>query len=496
MSRHELYAALVAAGCLAAATPSPAVEVNPDGIGQVLLYPYYTARASSSGNAINTLLTVGNTTDHVKAVRVRFREGAVGAPVAEFNLYLGSHDMWTAAVFPYVGGGAALVTADRSCTVPAQLGPPQLFSNFAYIGDPLNGSIDRTKEGFVEIIEMGDYGLASAAAAGSVAEGVQPVGGVPLDCGRAQADIGTESHAGTGGLFGRAILINVGDGTEFSYPATALANFNATRSLWAAGDAPGPTLADVDPPISVVHSYSLGTIRTQWTQSIDATSAVLMHASLTNEFVIDPAIRAITDWVITLPTKYFYVNAGLTPTRLFQSPLTFKGACELVQLPTSRGLIFDRESTTVGVGFNDLLPPPPLGALCWAATVAGFSGVLATGETLFGSINPYEEVASLVAPASASPAFFRTSFLAGWMTVPLHAVGPNSPLTHFLVGDATTVFHPDGSMESRPQATYYGLPVIGFAAESYTNGTLVVNGQTVLSNYGGLIGHRYTHDVQ
>jgi hypothetical protein len=71
-----------------------------------------------------------------------------------------------------------------------------------------------------------------------------------------------------------------------------------------------------------------------------------------------------------------------------------------------------------------------------------------------------------------------------------------SQFTHFLVGGATTLFKPDGSVETQPQATYYGLPVIGFAAESYTNGTLVVNGQTVLSNYGGLIGHRYTNAVQ
>jgi hypothetical protein len=75
MSRSKLFAALAAAGYLATVTPSAAVEVNPDGIGQVLLYPYYTVRSSGSGNALNTLITVGNATDRVKAVRVRFREG-------------------------------------------------------------------------------------------------------------------------------------------------------------------------------------------------------------------------------------------------------------------------------------------------------------------------------------------------------------------------------------------------------------------------------------
>ena len=260
MSRNKLFAALAAAGCLATSTSSGAVEVNPDGIGQVLLYPYYTVRSSSTGNVLNTLISVGNTTDHVKVVRVRFREGSVGYPVADCNVYLNAHDMWTGAVLPDDGGGAKFLSLDHSCAVPPA--PATIaFSNYAYIGDPVNVSLDRTREGFIEIIEMGDYGLASTAAVGSVAEGVQQIGGVPLDCSRAQLDTGAEAQPGTGGLFGRAILINVLDGTEFAYSATALANFNTTRSLWAAADAPGPTLADADPPVSIVHAPELGTIR-------------------------------------------------------------------------------------------------------------------------------------------------------------------------------------------------------------------------------------------
>jgi hypothetical protein len=501
MSRHKLFAALAATGCFAATSPSAAVEVNPDGIGQVLLYPYYTVRNSSTGNILNTLLTVGNTTDHVKAVRVRFREGAVGAPVAEFNLYLNAHDMWSGGVVPDTGGGASLLTFDRSCTVPpfSSIVPPfssLIFSNYAYNADPLTASLDRTREGYFEMIEMGDYGQASAAPVGSVAEGVQQVNGVPLDCSRAVTDTGSESQPGTGGLFGRAILINVDDGTEFSYSATALANFNTSRSLWAAFNALGPSLANVDPPISVIHTADLGTIRTQWTQPIDAVSAVLIHASLSNEFVLDSATQSITDWVITMPTKYLYVHAGLVPTRLFQSPLSVDGACELIQSQYGAALLFDRESATSfnGNGFD---APTPPAALCWATTVVSFSGV-SNGQlqtaTLFGSKNSYA-FPNPTNPVQFLPGSVQTTFQDGWMTMPLYGIDSQYS-ARFLIGGATMLFKPDGSTETRPQATYYGLPVIGFAAESYTNGTLLVNGQTVLSNYGGLIGHRYTNDVQ
>jgi len=514
MSRRKVFTALAALGWFSLYDACSAVEVNEDGIGQVLLYPYYTVRSSSSGGVLNTLITLGNATDHVKAVRIRFREGAVGAPVADMNVYLGPHDMWTGAVLPDASGAARFLSVDRSCVVPPQVfGIGVLFSNAAYVGDPLSSSVDRTREGFIEALEMGDYGLGSAAAQGSIAEGVQSVAGLPLDCSRAQSDTGAESKPGTGGLFGRAILINVGDGTEFSYPATALSNFNMSRSIWASADTPGPTLADVDPPISVVRSPDLGTIRTQWAQPIDAVSAVLMREFISNEFVLDPGTRSITDLVVTFPTKYYYVSAAVNPTRLFKNPLLSNGACE-VALPEFDGLIFNRESATVVHQWGSL---PPGGyyaarALCWATTVVQFaagSGEQIRKDTLFGSANPYALTDDYWNPATSTASFVFTNFnfsnfINGWMKIPLHSTDTTfahygqstAGLQHSLVGGATTIFKPDGSVEARAQATYYGLPVIGFAAESYTNGTLTIGGQAVLSNYGGLIPHRYTRQIQ
>jgi len=44
--------------------------------------------------------------------------------------------------------------------------------------------------------------------------------------------------------------------------------------------------------------------------------------------------------------------------------------------------------------------------------------------------------------------------------------------------------------------TYVGLPVIGFAAISFTNGTLVVGSSTTLSNYGGNFVHKTSTTIQ
>jgi hypothetical protein len=71
--------------------------------------------------------------------------------------------------------------------------------------------------------------------------------------------------------------------------------------------------------------------------------------------------------------------------------------------------------------------------------------------------------------------FFNSS------TAPVHTL--SSPFTTVTnIGTGNTV---DTS------ATYLGLPVVGFAVQSFTNGTLSVNGANVLSNYGGNFIHKY-----
>src|SRR5258706_13283847 len=84
--------------------------------GDVLIYPYYTV------NNAQTLLSVVNSTNHGKALKVRFREGYNGREVANFNLYLGPYDTWVGAVFDASvdgKGGAGIATNDTSCVVPA-----------------------------------------------------------------------------------------------------------------------------------------------------------------------------------------------------------------------------------------------------------------------------------------------------------------------------------------------------------------------------------------
>ena len=111
--KKSLCAALAGIGALGAAGAAQAVNLNPDGLGQVLIYPYYTTRANAAGNVYNSLLSVVNSTASVKAVKVRFLEGKNIREVLYSNLFLSPKEVWSAGIVPF-GAGAGIITKDKS----------------------------------------------------------------------------------------------------------------------------------------------------------------------------------------------------------------------------------------------------------------------------------------------------------------------------------------------------------------------------------------------
>src|SRR5581483_8415287 len=207
---------------LGAAGAAQAVNLNPDGLGQVLIYPYYTTRTDGAGNAFNSLLSVVNTTASVKAVKVRFLEGKNSREVLDFNLFLSPKDVWTAGVVP-MGSGAGIITADKSCTLPAIPAAGKAFVNFAYTADGAGSGLDRTTEGYVEIIEMATFADTSDTAAN-----VTHVGGVPPGCAdQTDALALSEALSPTGGIMGGITLINVNSGSDYTADAVALDNYSS-----------------------------------------------------------------------------------------------------------------------------------------------------------------------------------------------------------------------------------------------------------------------------
>lgn len=481
--RKSLYLALVAGGIGAVGMTgsASAVNVNSNGLGQVLIYPYYTAR-----NGTDTYVSVTNTTASAKAVKVRFTEGRNSREVLDFNLYLSANDVWTGAVVA-TASGAKLITADKSCTAPAiPTSTGQDFVNYAYAGATLvtgivqsgfdgdDISLDRTREGYFEIIEMGV--ITNATIAGYVTHNSA---GVPANCAAVQAstmDMGASATALNrvaapgGGLAGGASLVRVAAGMDMSYDAVALAAFNdGSTNIWNLPGSISPDLRNANPARSVVFKGGSGVV-TNWTGGMvnaDAVTAVLNHNRLINEFVLDTTTLSQTDWVITMPTKRYYVPVAAATAATATAPFVqaFKGgtgACESITVTT-----YDREEQTVTSpgGFSPPAPGAAGTSLCWETTVMTFNaGTGATSSALLGSKNFVN---------------LNTTYQNGWVnmvfaqtvTSPLAVAGTNLP---------AAVVH-----------TYTGLPSVGFMVQDFVNGN--VGG--VLSNYGGNFNHKFTTKI-
>ena len=466
--RKSLYAALAGLGALGATGAAQAVNVNPDGLGQALIYPYYTTQGSNA--PFNSLLSVVNSTNSGKVVKVRFLEGKNSKEVLDFNLWLSPHDVWTAAIIP-MGAGAGIVTADLSCTTPPIPAAGQPFTNIKLTEDAAGAGLDRTKEGYIEIIEMGNLTGATLTAITHVQPA--PPGKPPGCAGLPPTTQPTDLVPGNGGLFGGISLINPIGGGDASEDAVALASFSAI-TLWAPAGSIQPDLSQVNPKLSVVFNNT-EVVTTDWSTSsltIDAVSAVLMHDNIYNEFVLDPGTASGTDWVVTFPTKHFYYNAANNVLKLFESNFRASGACDDILLTQ-----YNREEQTV-VNVPGFSPPSPTGtdAICWEANVISFNN----SPVLL----------------SANKSTLTTAFQNGWVSLNFFPASITPPLHQLIGGNTIRTSTATGTSTVQASATYNGLPVIGFAAQSFNNGTLVGQNGLILAHYVGTFIHKYTRLIQ
>jgi len=187
----------VAVAATVASSAYAQMYVNPDKTGQYLIYPFYTA---DSGN--QTLISVVNTTNQAKAVKVRILEAENSWEVRDFNLYLSPEDHFSFAITLDESGAARLDTADSSCTVPNQLSETGTVFTNELFDDETNAAVERTINGHVEIIEMGQFGRWVDSAWTETEDATIPAlwlhdsDGVPADC-EAVEDLWTRGTGAT-----------------------------------------------------------------------------------------------------------------------------------------------------------------------------------------------------------------------------------------------------------------------------------------------------------
>jgi hypothetical protein len=553
MNRKNLTAAVLAglAGAAGIVGSAQAVNINPDGLGQVLIYPYYT---TNGGN--QTVLSVVNTSDDAKAVKVRFLEGQNSREVLDFNLYMSAFDVWTAAIYDDAGT-PTMTTTDATCTVPYIYGNggSQEFLPWAMndLGldldeEQIYGDISRAAEGYIELIEMGtmiegeydnpDYDpedpdsvefLSYGSAAAATHED-----GVPADCAQLveawtwadTTDSDTKGYwlvdptvdidAPSGGLFGGAAIVNPSDGTMYSYDAKAINGFadsayGPSPLFDPLHNKPGdltPNLNSGDVSTGIVFDQNGNTISSfGLTRGVDAVSFVFMHDQVMNEYTTENVAGADTEWVMTFPTKSFYVyeptSGSDEPIAPFTSNWIAHNAgegedgdedayvelpCEVVGLDS----IWDREERTIveadipGQEVPPIVSPAPPDLivnpdaiipfeLCYEVSVIAFGDGTGSSTSVLGSSNFHNIDNTLL------------GFETGWARLQLDDY-PWDADESGGIDEEELAFSRDelGGLQ--------GLPVTGFAVQRFQNGFLG-DGADVLANYGGIFQHKGTRKL-
>jgi hypothetical protein len=487
--KKNLISLAVAASVLGGAAVQAGQYINPDKTGQVLMFPFYNA---DNGNATN--MHVVNTTNQVKALKVRFVEYKNSDEVLDFNLYLSPRDHFAFGVIKDPNGaGGAVITQDNSCTVPA-LGSPngtfsgsatttatgaitriQPFVNYLYanpVAPDFDSSIERSLMGHVEVIEMGvvsnvgsvvdtDYAV-NGAFSQFASWATHGATGVPANCaglvGSWTADGfwggvsgGYGLSAQTGGLYGLAYHINVESATAFGFEPTAVDDWGDGIEQYHTN--PGTELPSVafgdtnvvlhDPAGAAIHYTAR-----QADSGAEAVSAILQTLSISNDVMVNPAIGGMTDWVVTFPTKKFHVDtaaksdvlppftdnwAGIVPGTT-AGTYKEKPACEKVSIRQ-----YDREEQTssINLGFS----PAPQAA---SSEICNEVAVIAMGPAGTPSaLNVTTGLTNLTA-----------AYQEGWQTITFDSqvmsIGQN----------------PSTLLNVR------GLPVIGFGAYKVNNGAM------------------------
>ena len=464
-SKKSLHVALAGLSTLGLAGAAEAVMINPNGLGQVLVYPYYTVRngynvGGVSAAPFNTLLSIVNTTNSTKAVKVRFREGKASVEVLDFNVFLSPYDVWTAAVEPDGAGGAQIETNDNTCTVPSftkGVGVP--FRQTA-LTDPIGASADRVTEGYFEVFEMVTY------TAGSTVDvnAKHNAAGVPKDCSQVNDTTAqTGINPPGGGLSGGATIINVLTGDAFTEDATALTQFT-TAAVYSNTGVNTPDFISAIPSAAGAVNGAGQIITGVFANPESASTAALQRTSVINEYVLEKTTASGTDWVLTFPTKHNLVTAK-TVKPPFQSVLSKTGSCDDIGLA-----LYNREEgppgSTPGSDFSPLPPGAAGPALCWESNVLTFNN-----SNVLGSGNKYN---------------IATTESAGWANVTFAFPGA------YLIATSPIGFDPNAGALTTPSVTFAGLPTIGFAVQTFVNGTLTdTTGKLIQSSYGGNFGHRY-----
>ena len=499
-----------------------AVNLATDGLGDVLLFPYYTAR-----NGWNSLIHITNTSNIATvALKVRFQEAQNTRDVLDFTLVLSPNDVWTGYVANTSSGPRLKKSSsETSCTSPIMPANGFEFSTFGFGGGT---DLTRTEEGHVTVIEMG-HALAGTA----VDTAAKAKDCATIDAAFTKANINATSNQfgePINSLKGQFSLVRVdaglsmggspvtlanfhtpdlatGDGSVGApnadpVPATAFADNFGPTNLIAAQEYPDfllPTLNNANPSESVVQNDTQPlnlpplaispqvTLNDAWVNPVDAVSAVLMRSNVMNEWSINPGLGVESYWVVSFPTKFHYVDPNAQPTAAEIADMVSGGPANApYNLPAFVGVIAVPPAVTQ--------PVPPFSTL-WTDTNRSCDTVtFRVYDRMEGSVSA---TGTSISPAPPIPpralcnevnvlSFSPTANLLG--SAVAQSVDVSALVSKEPFGWMNLVMPSGAGNQLAGTNTFVGLPVTGFVLWSRDFGIAA-------NNYGHLVDHAYQRRV-
>jgi hypothetical protein len=326
---------------------------------------------------------------------------------------------------------------------------------------------------------------------GTIANAVTHVNGTPSNCNAVQPAnfSAATAPAGTftppnGGVTGSYQIINVNSGASFGGNPTVLANFSAASIYTDVGDET-TNLSSANPPVAVVvvnqqtgaSGPGATVYNATYANGADAVSATLMHSNVINEYSLDTGAKAATDWVMTFPTKRFYVTtAGATTP--FTNKFVSTGACEPISFT-----YFNREEAGQTASSGDFSPLPAVQtqAICWESQVLSIvnnTSISAASSVVLGSQNSLQ--------VAVNPNFEN-----GWANLSFTGTAATTTGLSSTTGTATVTNVNTGITTAATTANFRGLPVVGFMVRTLNNSLLTCSTGTCTGAFGALYDHKY-----
>ena len=416
------------------------------GMGGALIVPYWTTAKNN-----DTIFLIRNESDSATAAKVRMLDEDGGLLVS-FNLYLDARAVWTSATSVF-DGSPGLLMLDVGCVLPPNIGGVPADSLEAIPLDRPRGSI--------EIIEM-----ASATEASDLVSSGQWADCEVLADAFESGDWSGDPNAGLAApaqrLSASANIINVQVGGMDFIPATALRGFSDIAQH-TAPDLAAPDLADAhdnDSPAGGTRSLVCveGGCRTdEWDLPIKAVAAVLTVSSMRVDYSVSDNVGGKFDWMIHRPLeRYEDEGAGFATDTLPMITLRL------------------RDGTTPEPGDYCIPEQPSCGP---HADFPLDRGLIQQNLAFNAGATPVGSV--IESAVLGHPTIVRAGFALGYPSTSTLDEGSAEVWFDETAEDGQLLVAEDGTV-------FIGEPVISFAVQQHTNGTLVDSqGQHVIGNYRG-----------